>query len=164
MWKPWGRKRERSFHARMPHTATPCKLVKQPPLSAKVALGKYMHKVVKQEFAGEATEDFWAGIQNDTGKPHPWLLDVYENLDKLDDKRKQLNLGMAMHATRIRIGVSKTRCLGQRAKGAGRKNYLLPIWIGLSTGSCDSARTGASWISPTSSSNSLSGPTSSQIS
>ena len=82
-----GRKRTRSTQAKMPHTAIPCKQMAEPPLSAKVALGRFMRRVVKQEFGGEATEHFWTCMQHDVDKPKPWLSDVYENLEKLEEER-----------------------------------------------------------------------------
>ena len=113
----------------MPQGATPCKHLQEPPLSARIYLGRYMHRVVKQEFDGKPTEHFWAGMQRDTGKQQKWLRDIYENLEALDDKRKTLNLGMSFKPTSIRVGSGKQRCSGMRAKGGGRKNHLLPIWI-----------------------------------
>ena len=101
----------------MPHGATPCKHLQEPPLSAKIYLGRYMHRVVKQEFQGQVSDDFWVGIERDTGKPLKWLRDVYDNLEALDDKRKQLNLGMGTLPTSIRVGSCKQRSVGKRAKG-----------------------------------------------
>ena len=126
-----GRKRVRSFEAKMPFTATPCKHLRQPPLSAKVALGRYMRKVVKQEFGGKATERFWAGMVNDVGKPKPWLSDVYENLEELDKQRIQCNLGMGVQTTKLRQGDRTPRGMGKRGMGGGRKNWLTPIWLGV---------------------------------
>ena len=67
-----GRKRERgrSFEAKMPHLATPCKHLLQPPLGAKVSLRTYIRNVVKKEIGGDGGELFWQGMEKekDTSK------------------------------------------------------------------------------------------------
>ena len=115
----------------MPSAAIPCKHLPEPPLSAKVALGRFMRRVVKEEFSGEVSDNFWSAIANDTLKPRAWLKEVYDNLEQLDEERKLKNLGLEVKSTRIKIGSARARNFGKRATGAGRRNYLLPMWVGV---------------------------------
>ena len=121
----------------MLHPAYACKKEKEPGLGAKACLGRWMHRVSKDEFGGETPDKLWDGMVNWIGKTKQWLVDLYHGLAEAERKRKAAGMGYGYGKPQVAWGIHGAsvnqvkRGKGTRAWGAGAKRWLKPIWLGV---------------------------------
>ena len=141
----------------MPYPAYPCKQLKAPGHAAKLSCARWMHRVSREAYGGQPNTEFWMGMSKQVGKSIPWLSQLYNSIEELEQTQAEQRFGLGYGRPHYSMVSMATAPTVSDAHWVSVSLVLVsvdpccPFGMGLRCGSRMSAPTGYSWGAKTSS-------------